>query len=58
MSTDPSEINLVGDSAVGGDNWPASSYDPSQNMYFVCSQAGSSGLIVPPVPPEYHEGET
>ena len=27
-------------------------------MYFVCSQAGSSGLIVPPVPQEYHEGET
>src|SRR6201996_4924990 len=58
MSTDPSQLNLVGDSAVGGDNWPASSYDPSQNMYFVCSQAGSSGLIVPPVPQEYHEGET
>jgi quinohemoprotein ethanol dehydrogenase len=58
QSTDPSVLNLVGDSAVGGDNWPASSYDPSQNMYFVCSQAGSSGLIVPPVPQEYHEGET
>ncbi len=58
MSTDPSQLNLVGDSAVGGDNWPASSYDPSQNMYFVCSQAGASGLIVPPEPQEYNEGET
>src|ERR1700712_3609705 len=58
MSTDPSQINLVGDAAVGGDNWPASSYDPSQNMYFVCSQAGASGLIVPPEPQEFHEGET
>ena len=58
MSTDPNEINLVGDSAVGGDNWPASSYDVSQNEYFVCSQAGSSGLIVPPEPQQYNEGET
>src|ERR1700761_7337323 len=58
MSSDPSQLNLVGDSAVGGDNWPASSYDPSQNMYFVCSQAGAQGLTVPPVPQQYHEGET
>jgi quinohemoprotein ethanol dehydrogenase len=58
MSTDPSQLNLVADAAVGGDNWPASSYDPSQNMYFVCSQAGAQGLIVPPEPQKYHEGET
>jgi quinohemoprotein ethanol dehydrogenase len=58
MSTDPNQINLVGDSAVGGDNWPASSYDVSQNEYFVCSQEGSSGLIVPPEPQQYNEGET
>jgi quinohemoprotein ethanol dehydrogenase len=58
MSTDPSQLNLVGDSAVGGDNWPASSYDSEKNLYFVCSQAGSSGLIVPPEPQKYSEGET
>jgi quinohemoprotein ethanol dehydrogenase len=27
-------------------------------MYFVCSQAGSSGLIVPAKPQQYNEGET
>jgi alcohol dehydrogenase (cytochrome c) len=58
MSTDPSQLNLVGDSAVGGDNWPASSYDSEKSLYFVCSQAGSSGLIVPPEPQQYKEGET
>jgi quinohemoprotein ethanol dehydrogenase len=58
MSSDPSQLNLVGDSAVGGDNWPASSYDSEKNMYFVCSQMGSSGLIVPPKPQQYNEGET
>jgi len=58
MSSDPSQLNLVGASAVGGDNWPASSYDSEKNLYFVCSQAGSSGLIVPPKPQAYNEGET
>src|SRR6201996_9207045 len=58
MSTDPSQLNLVGDSAIGGDNWPASSYDSEKNLYFVCSQSGSSGLIVPPEPQDYSEGET
>ncbi len=58
QSTDPSQLNLVADSAIGGDNWPASSYDSEKNLYFVCSQAGSSGLIVPPEPQQYNEGET
>jgi quinohemoprotein ethanol dehydrogenase len=57
MSSDPSSINLTANSAVGGDNWPASSFDPEKDMYFVCSQAGSLGLIVPPEEQKYSEGE-
>jgi quinohemoprotein ethanol dehydrogenase len=58
QSSDPTVINLGANSAVGGDNWPPSSYDPEKNMYFVCSQAGALGLIVPPEAQEYKEGET
>ena len=57
MSSDPSQINLTANSAVGGDNWPASSFDPEKDMYFVCSQSGSLGLIVPPEEQQYKEGE-
>jgi quinohemoprotein ethanol dehydrogenase len=57
QSSDPSVINLGANSAVGGDNWPPSSYDPEKNMYFVCSQSGALGLIVPPKPQAYEEGE-
>jgi quinohemoprotein ethanol dehydrogenase len=57
MSSDPSSINLTANSAVGGDNWPASSFDPEKDMYFVCSQSGSLGLIVPPEEQKYSEGE-
>jgi quinohemoprotein ethanol dehydrogenase len=58
MSSDPSSINLVANAAVGGDNWPPSSYDPEQNLYFVCSQSGALGLVTPPKPQKYVEGET
>jgi quinohemoprotein ethanol dehydrogenase len=58
QSSDPTEINLGANSAVGGDNWPPSSYDPEKNMYFVCSQSGALGLVVPPEPQAYKEGET
>ena len=57
QSSDPSEINLGANSAVGGDNWPPSSFDPEKDMYFVCSQSGALGLIVPPKPQAYKEGE-
>jgi quinohemoprotein ethanol dehydrogenase len=57
QSSDPSQINLGANSAVGGDNWPPSSFDPEKNMYFVCSQSGALGLIVPPKPQAYSEGE-
>jgi quinohemoprotein ethanol dehydrogenase len=58
QSSDPSQINLGANSAVGGDNWPPSSFDPEKDMYFVCSQSGALGLIVPPEPQKYKEGET
>jgi mono/diheme cytochrome c family protein len=58
MSSDPNAINLVANSAVGGDNWPPSSYDPEQNMYYVCSQSGALGLVVPPNEPTFKPGES
>jgi quinohemoprotein ethanol dehydrogenase len=58
MSSDPNVLNLTANSATGGDNWEPSSYDPEKNMYVVCSLAGSLGLIVPPEPQKYKEGET
>ncbi len=58
QSSDPTTINLGANSAVGGDNWPPSSFDPEKDMYYVCSQSGALGLIVPPEPQKYVEGET
>ncbi|HEY2054438.1 MAG TPA: PQQ-binding-like beta-propeller repeat protein [Solirubrobacterales bacterium] len=58
MSTDPTTINLTPNSAVGGDNWPASSYDPEKNIYVVCSQEGVLGVVAEAGKTEYNEGET
>jgi quinohemoprotein ethanol dehydrogenase len=58
QSSDPNVINLGANSAVGGDNWPPSSYDPEKNMYFVCSQSGALGLVTPPKSEKFTEGET
>jgi quinohemoprotein ethanol dehydrogenase len=58
MSSDPTVMNVVANAAVGGDNWPPSSFDSEKDMYFVCSQAGTLGLIVPPNEQKYKEGET
>jgi quinohemoprotein ethanol dehydrogenase len=58
MSSDPTVMNVVANAAVGGDNWPPSSYNPEENMYYVCSQSGVLGLIVPPNEQKYKEGET
>ncbi|HXF31645.1 MAG TPA: PQQ-binding-like beta-propeller repeat protein [Solirubrobacterales bacterium] len=57
-SSDPNVVNLVANAAVGGDNWPPSSYDPEKNMYFVCSQSGALGLIVPPKEAQFKQGQT
>jgi quinohemoprotein ethanol dehydrogenase len=58
MSTDPSTIVVTPNSAVGGDNWPASSYDPEKNIYVVCSTEGALGVIAETGKTEYNEGET
>jgi quinohemoprotein ethanol dehydrogenase len=60
MSSDPSSINLTANAAVGGDNWPPSSFDEEKDMYFVCSQSGALGLVTPPAnkTQKYNEGET
>src|ERR1700749_3189835 len=57
QSSDPSQINLGANSAVGGDNWPPSSFDPEKNMYYVCSQSGALGLITPPKSQKFVEGQ-
>ncbi len=57
QSSDPTVINLGANSATGGNNWPPSSYNPEANMYVVCSLAGALGLVVPPKPQKYVEGE-
>ena len=57
QSSDPNVINLGANSATGGDNWPPSSYNPEKNIYVVCSLAGALGLVVPPKPQAYKEGE-
>ncbi|MBS1886225.1 MAG: PQQ-binding-like beta-propeller repeat protein, partial [Actinobacteria bacterium] len=58
MSSDPNVVNLAANSAAGGNNWPPSSYNPEKNIYVVCSLAGSLGLVVPPKPQKFKEGET
>jgi alcohol dehydrogenase (cytochrome c) len=58
MSSDPSSINLVANAAVGGDNWPPSSFNPESDMYYVCSQSGALGLVTPPKLQKYKVGET
>jgi quinohemoprotein ethanol dehydrogenase len=58
MSTDPSVVKVTPNTAIGGDNWPPSSYNPGNNMYFVCSQSGAVGVVVLKNPPKYKAGET
>jgi alcohol dehydrogenase (cytochrome c) len=58
MSTDANTINLTPTSAVGGDNWQPSSFDPEKDMYFVCSQEGVLGVIAETNKTKYNEGET
>jgi quinohemoprotein ethanol dehydrogenase len=58
MSTDPTSITVTPNAAVGGDNWPPSSYDPEKNIYVVCSQEGALGVIAETNHTEFNEGET
>src|ERR1700761_2108475 len=58
MSTDPSVVKVTPNTAIGGDNWPPSSYNPKNNMYYVCSQSGAVGVVVLKNLPAYKAGET
>jgi quinohemoprotein ethanol dehydrogenase len=58
MSTDPGTINLSPNAAVGGDNWPPSSYDPQKNMYFVASTEGALGVVAETNHTKYQAGKT
>jgi quinohemoprotein ethanol dehydrogenase len=58
MSTDPNTVNLTPNSASGGNNWPPSSYDPKDNMYFVCSLEGAFGVIAETNHTKYEAGKT
>lgn len=49
------KIVVSSPNAVGGNNWPPSSFDPERNMYFVCSQSGTLGITLGPV--KYKAGE-
>jgi glucose dehydrogenase/mono/diheme cytochrome c family protein len=37
-------IESASNVAVGGDNWPPSSFDPTNDYYYVCSQSGSVAI--------------
>jgi quinohemoprotein ethanol dehydrogenase len=50
MSTDPDRIQLTPNSAIGGDNWPPSSFDPVNDLYLVTSTEGAVGVIAEPDP--------
>jgi alcohol dehydrogenase (cytochrome c) len=58
MSTDPTVVKVTPNTAIGGDNWPPSSYNPETNMYYVCSQSGAVGVVVLKKLPAYKAGET
>jgi alcohol dehydrogenase (cytochrome c) len=54
-------IQSASNVAVGGDNWPPSSFDPSTNDYYVCSQSGTvaTALLEPKgTKKAYKAGET
>jgi quinohemoprotein ethanol dehydrogenase len=57
----PKTIEAANNVAIGGDNWPPSSFDPSNSYYYVCSQSGSVATnlaIVSSKKKTYKAGET
>ena len=51
----PKEVYVSAPNAVGGVNWPPSSFDPERNMQFICSQSGTLGIT--PEKASYKAGE-
>ncbi len=58
MSTDPTLVKVTPNTAIGGDNWPPSSYNPEADMYFVCAQEGAVGVVPLKKAPAFKAGET
>jgi quinohemoprotein ethanol dehydrogenase len=51
-------VNVTSPDGPGGNNWPGSSFDPETDMYFICSNSGAIGGVIPKKTPKYNEGET
>jgi alcohol dehydrogenase (cytochrome c) len=50
-------LTITPNDNVGGDNWPPSSFDQENSMYYVCSQTGATGFAVEKSKPTYKAGE-
>jgi glucose dehydrogenase/cytochrome c5 len=57
QSQNPKVLTITPNDNVGGDNWPPSSFDQQNNMYYVCSQTGATGFAVETKKPHYKAGE-
>jgi alcohol dehydrogenase (cytochrome c) len=51
-------VTAVAPSGAGGDNWPPSSYDAAEQMYYVCSQDGAQAFLLNKAPQKYAKGKT
>jgi quinohemoprotein ethanol dehydrogenase len=57
QSQNPKVLTITPNDNVGGDNWPPSSFDQANSMYYVCSQTGATGFAVETKKPSYKAGE-
>ncbi|MCW2952846.1 MAG: quinonprotein alcohol dehydrogenase [Conexibacter sp.] len=51
-------VTATAPSAAGGDNWPPSSYNPDNQMYYVCSQSGAQAFTLPDQVQAFRPGVT
>jgi quinohemoprotein ethanol dehydrogenase len=57
LSENPNVLYVSAPQNIGGDNWPPSSFDQQNHMYYVCSQSGAVGTAAEKHPPTYKSGE-
>jgi quinohemoprotein ethanol dehydrogenase len=57
QSQNPNVLTITPNDNIGGDNWPPSSFDQANSMYYVCSQTGATGFLVSKQKPGYKAGE-
>jgi alcohol dehydrogenase (cytochrome c) len=55
-SRNPKVLTITALDNIGGDNWPPSSFDAQNKMYYVCAQTGATGFLVAKKPPKYKAG--